>query len=109
MDWLRLQRFQDPHRYGKVMVLVDRLREFGHELRRPVSDHLGGGIHELRGRTGRVQIRVLYFFHGTGRVVLAVVCQKEDRIKHSDLWSALRAKALFEAAPENHAHEEEDL
>ena len=95
MDWLRSQRFQDPRRYGKILTLVDRLREFGHDLRRPVSGHLGGGIHELRGRAGRVQLRVLYFFHGTERVVLAVVCQKEERIDHSDLWSALRAPAMI--------------
>jgi phage-related protein len=107
IEWLRTQRFREPRRYDKVLTLVGKLREFGHELRRPVSGHLGGGIHELRARAGRVQIRVLYFFHGTEHVVLAVVCQKEERVRSSDLWSAVRARALFEGAPEVHSHEEE--
>jgi phage-related protein len=107
LEWLRSQRFRDPRRYDRVLALVWRLGEYGHELRRPVSGHLGGGIHELRARAGRVQLRVLYFFHGTEHVVLAVVCQKEERVKHSDLWSAVRAKAQFEIAPEVHWHEEE--
>jgi len=99
LDWLRTQRFQDQRRYKRVLALLKRLATFGHELRRPVSGHLGGGIHELRARAGRVQLRVLYFFHGTAHVVLAVVCRKEDRIEHSDLWSALQARNLFESYP----------
>ncbi len=107
LEWMRTQRFQDRRRYQRVMHVLRRLALFGHDLRRPASGHLGGGIHELRARAGRVQIRVLYFFHGTGHVVLAVVCQKEDRIPHTDLWSAIRARALFETAPERYWHEEE--
>jgi phage-related protein len=104
---MQMNRFRDTRRFDRVVSLIDPLRQFGHELRRPVSGHLGGGIHELRARAGRAQIRVLYFFHGTERVVLAVVCRKEEREEHTDLWSAIRAKALFEVSPEAHAHEEE--
>jgi phage-related protein len=107
VEWMQTNRFRDVRQFDRVVSLIDQLRQFGHELRRPISGHLGGGIHELRARAGRVQIRVLYFFHGTERVVLAVVCRKEERIEHKDLWSAIRAKAEFEAAPGVHAHEEE--
>lgn len=107
LEWMRTERFQDQRRFERVMLLVRRLALFGHELRRPVSGHLGGGIHELRARAGRVQIRVLYFFHGTDHVVLAVVCQKEEHIPHTELWTAIRARAVFESAPERHWHEEE--
>ncbi|MBK7644775.1 MAG: type II toxin-antitoxin system RelE/ParE family toxin [Planctomycetes bacterium] len=108
LEWLRTHRFRDPLRYDRVTSLVRRLEEFGHELRRPVSGHLGGGIHELRAHAGRVQIRVLYFFHGTTTVALAVVCRKEARVEHSDLWDAVRARNQFEALPGRHWHEEED-
>jgi phage-related protein len=109
LEWLQTNRFRDVRRFDRIVALIEQLRLHGHELRRPISGHLGGGIHELRARAGRVQLRVLYFFHGTERVVLAVVCRKEERVEHTDLWSALRAKSMFEAAPEVHAHEEEGL
>ena len=47
----------------KVVVRLDRLRELGHELRRPEADFLRDGIYELRTASRGVNYRVLYFFH----------------------------------------------
>ncbi len=109
LEWLRAHRFRGTSEYDRMVARIDHLRQFGHELRRPLSAPLGAGIHELRVRSGRVQWRLLYFFHGTNEVVLAVVCRKEARVGSTDLWTAIRARTAFEAAPEVHSHEEADV
>ena len=50
------------------LMSLERLRELGHELRRPEADFLRDGIHELRFRFQAVQYRILYFFF-EGRAV----------------------------------------
>jgi hypothetical protein len=46
----------------KCVVKLERLRELGHELRRPEADLLRNGIYELRlGREG-INYRILYSF-----------------------------------------------
>ena len=51
----------------KCYLRLERLREMGHELRRPEADFLRDGIYELRVSLRGVQYRVLYFFHGAIR------------------------------------------
>lgn len=48
----------------KCLVRIERLRDLGHELRRPESDLLRNGIHELRVGLQGVNYRILYFMHG---------------------------------------------
>jgi len=48
----------------KCYLRLERLREMGHELRRPEADLLRDGIYELRVSLGAVHHRILYFFHG---------------------------------------------
>src|SRR5205809_1103683 len=48
----------------KCQVRIERLREVGHELRRPEADYLRDGIYELRVRLRSANYRMLYFFHG---------------------------------------------
>ena len=64
LNWLRRLQRTDRRGYAKCVARVQRLAELGHELRRPEADFLRDGIHELRARRGRVQYRILYFFHG---------------------------------------------
>src|SRR5262249_22819641 len=47
----------------KCLVRIERLRELGHELRRPESDFLRDGVYELRVGLNHVQYRILYSFH----------------------------------------------
>jgi phage-related protein len=47
----------------KCRVRIERLRDLGHELRRPEADLLREGIYELRVRLGTVNYLMLYFFH----------------------------------------------
>jgi len=53
----------------KCIAKVERLTEYGHELRRPDADYLRDDIYELRAKFGHVNFRRLYFFHARGAVV----------------------------------------
>lgn len=48
----------------KCYVRLERLRDMGHELRRPEADYLRDGIYELRASLHGIHYRILYFFHG---------------------------------------------
>jgi phage-related protein len=86
---------------------VRRLAALGHELRRPASAYLGDGLYELRARVGRVNLRILYFFHERGEAVLVHALTKEDRIPKSDSDRALERRDQFLTDPGRHRHEEE--
>ena len=79
----------------------------GHELRRPEADLLQDGIYELRARDGRVNYRILYFFHGQNIAILAHALTKEDKVPKSDIERAVTRKAAFESDPTAHSHEED--
>jgi len=80
LDWLKKLRRSDQQAYAKCIAAIERLAEFGHELRRPLADFLKDGIHELRVRKGRVNYRILYFFHGRDLAVLAHAITKEGEV-----------------------------
>jgi hypothetical protein len=106
VEWLRELRRSDPGAFAKCVAVIDRLRHLGYELRRPTADYLRDGIHELRCRKGRVNYRLLYFFHGRGVAVLAHGLTKEDVIPRFDDERALSRMRAFEASPERHTYEE---
>ena len=62
--WLQALFQQNAKAYAKCRAYLNLLAEYGHELRRPHAENLGGGIYELRPRLGHVNYRILYFFHG---------------------------------------------
>ena len=90
----------------KCVVKIERLRELGHELRRPEADLLRNGIYELRvGREG-MNYRILYFFHGRVAAVLAHGFTKEREVPSKDIERALERKRLFEEDPAGHIYRE---
>jgi phage-related protein len=90
----------------KCVVKIERLRELGHELRRPEADLLRNGIYELRvGREG-MNYRILYFFHGRVAAVLAHGLTKEQEVPVNDIERALERKQLFEQDPDGHTYRE---
>ncbi len=104
-EWLERLRAEDRRAYSRCRASLRRLAEFGHELRRPHADYLKGGIHELRVRVERRQLRLLYFFHERVAVILIHALSKEDDIPEIDLARALARKELFDANPVGRTHE----
>ncbi len=108
LDWLRQLRQRDQRAYAKCVVRIQRLAQEGHALRRPEADYLRDGIYELRARQGRVNYRILYFFHGQNVVILAHGLTKEDEVPDAEIDRALRRKEAFEQNPKLHLYEETD-
>jgi phage-related protein len=103
LDWLdRLSaRAQD-----KCRVRIERLRDLGHELRRPEADYLRDGIYELRVGLQGMNYRMLYFFHGRVAAVLVHGLVKEREVPPRDIEEAIRRKRKFELDPERYTYKE---
>lgn len=89
------------------MARIRRLVELGHELRRPEADFLRDGIYELRAKKGRVNYRILYFFHGQNVATLGHAITKEGKIPDAEIERTSRRKEAFERNPARHTYEEE--
>jgi len=75
-----------PHKVqDKCRVRLERLRELGHDLRRPEADYLRDGIYELRVSLQGMQYRMLYFFHGTVAAVVSHGLVKEQKVPPKDI------------------------
>ena len=107
LEWLTSLRRTNEKAFAKCLVRIERLAAAGHDLRRPEADILRNGIYELRARHGRVQYRLLYFFHGKNVAILAHALTKEDTVPAIDIDRALTRKKLFEKHPANHTYTEE--
>jgi phage-related protein len=92
---------------AKCLLRVERLRELGHELRRPEADYLRDGIYELRVRCQHVQFRILYFSHGSAAAVVSHGIVKEGAVPAKEIDRAIQRKKCFEADPAAHSHSEE--
>lgn len=91
----------------KVYVRLERLRELGHELRRPEADYLQDGIYELRVKHQAVNYRILYFFHGRLLVVLSHGFSKQQsQVPDSELKVAILRQKRFSAFPSRHTYKE---
>jgi len=97
-----------PRARAKCRVLLGRLAETGHELRRPTAEYLGDGLYELRAKDLRVNYRMLYFFHQRWTTVLTHGFTKQTgAIPEREIELAQRRKHAFEADPEGHTFREE--
>lgn len=86
---------------------LELLAEQGHQLRRPAADYLRDGIYELRAKVGRVQYRMLYFFHGRAAVVISHgITKKGAAVPPIEIERACRRKRTFESDPSKHTYKE---
>ncbi len=103
LDWFREL---PAHAKDKVLARIERLRELGHEPRRPEADFLRDGIYELRASARGVHYRVPYFFHKRVAAILARGVVKESTVPDRDIDLAIRRKVQFGADPSKHTLEE---
>ena len=103
LDWFNVlpAKVQD-----KCYLRLERLREMGHELRRPEADILRDGIYELRVSQQGVHHRILYFFHGTIAAVVSHGVEKERVVPPKEIDRAVERKKRFVANPPRHTYEE---
>ena len=90
----------------KCLAKVERLKQEGHELRRPEADLLRDKIHELRASFQGVHYRILYFFHGNVAAVVSHGITKEDRVPPVEIARAIERRRQFELNPKAHTYEE---
>lgn len=106
VEWLEQLRKMDTVAYTKCAAVITRLAEAGYELRRPTADLLRNGIHELRAKKGRVNYRILYFFHGRNVAIVAHGLTKEDVVPRADIDRARRRRQAFASDPKQHTYSE---
>lgn len=102
LDWLAELRERDPPAFAACRARVVMLAAAGHELRRPYADYLRDGIYELRAKRGRVNYRLLYFFHGRDIAIVAHGLTKESAVPVPDIKRAISRKLLYEQSPAAH-------
>ena len=95
-----------PKTQDKCLVKIERLRDLGHELRRPEADILRDGIYELRVGLQGINYRILYFFHGKVAAVLAHGLVKEHVVPPRAIEEAIKRKHRFEQDPGAHTYQE---
>lgn len=91
----------------KCLIRIERLREEGHQLRRPEADLLRDKIYELRASLQGIHYRILYFFHGNVAAVLAHGIIKEDCVPPIEIDRVIQRRKNFEIDPEAHTYKEE--
>ena len=102
LDWLD---GLPPKGRVKCRARIERLREMGHELRRPEADYLRDGIYELRVSLQGVQYRLLYFFHGRIAAVVSHGIVKERTVSSREIDRAIERRTRFEGEPKRYTAE----
>lgn len=88
---------------SKCLARLALLESLGHTLRRPIAEHLGGEIYELRARHHWLQLRMLYFFMGRGVAVVSHgFIKRAASVPERELALAWRYRAACLAQPESH-------
>lgn len=90
----------------KCRIRIERLRELGHELRRPEADYLRDEIYEMRVSLQGINYRMLYFFHGETDAVVSHGITKERVVPPKEIAVAVARKRKFSHDPKHHTHEE---
>lgn len=105
--WLMALRLRDRRGLLRCTSKLRLLAQLGFEARRPLVEHLGGGIYELRIRHGRIQFRMLYSFGPRNEIVVLHAIQKESIVPVMDIHRAVHRRDAYLKDPDRHGYEEE--
>jgi phage-related protein len=105
--WFLELRLRDRLAAKRCVSKLRQLGALGYEARRPLVDHLGSGIYELRVRHGHVQFRILYGFGSRGEIVLLHAMRKERTVPPMDIRRAEHRLQEYLKDPDRHGYEEE--
>ena len=104
-EWLLDLGERDRKALASCLAKIHLLAAQGHELRRPHADYLRDGIYELRAKRGKVNYRILYFFHGKNVALLAHGLTKEKKVPSGEIDRAIKRKERYENEPTKHRAE----
>jgi len=107
LEWLALFEARNRKVYEKCRAYVTRLRDQGHELRRPTADILRDGIYELRFNYLGVNYRILYGFVGKDVVLVSHGITKEKRVPGKEIDLAVERLAKYRSNPDKYAAADE--
>lgn len=104
LEWIRSLI---PKARIKCVARIKRLKERGHELRRPEADYLRDDIYELRVGLQGVNYRMLYFFHDQQAAVVSHGLTKEREVPPKEIELAITRMKEFKANPQKHTYVKE--
>jgi phage-related protein len=106
LEWLADLEKRQRKAFDKCLFMLDLLRQFGSELRRPNADLLRDGVYELRTRVGRVNYRILYGFVGKDVVLVSHGITKEKFVPDAEINLAVSRLVLYRQDPKRFVSEE---
>ena len=69
---------------------IDRLSEFGNNLKRPHADYLRDDIYELRVKTNQGQYRLFYFFFDSTKIIIThAYIKKTSAVRDQEISKAI--------------------
>jgi len=105
-EWLKALGMKDRKGLGNCLAKIRLLAEMGHELRRPHADFLRDGVYELRAKQGKVQYRILYFYHGQNVALLSNgFIKKGSAVPPTEIDKAIQRKKQYEQNSDKHRAE----
>jgi hypothetical protein len=108
LEWLEQIRSKNDRAFRKCYALINLLRQFGSELRRPRADYLRDGVYELRTRVGNVNYRILYGFVGKDAALLACGLTKEKAVPDKEIDQAVDRIMRYKKNPDKHRYLEKE-
>jgi hypothetical protein len=105
LAWLDQLRVRQPKVFAKCLARILDLARDGNELRRPHADYLRDGIRELRIKSGRVNYRILYSFHGSRVAILTHGLTKKDVVPETQIEFAIECLKLILTDPDKYTAE----
>ena len=107
LDWLAGLEVRNRKAFAKCVYLLDLLRQFGRELRRPALTLLRDGVYELRTEVGGVNYRILYGFVGKDIALVSHGITKDKKVPDAEIDRAIARLALYRQNPDRYSVEEE--
>ena len=107
VEWLATIEARNRKTYEKCRSYLQRLADFGRDLRRPTADFLRDGVYELRIKHLGVNYRILYGFVGQDVVLVSHGITKEKQVPSKEIDLAVERLAKFRNNPRKYCSTEE--
>ena len=107
VEWLATIETRNRKTYEKCRSYLQRLADFGRDLRRPTADFLRDGMYELRIKHLGVNYRILYGFVGQDVVLVSHGITKEKRVPSKEIDLAVERLEKFRSNPRKYCSTEE--